>query len=661
MIASPGILTSQGTQRIRDSLIGTALVGEGGTRFHVRSLLGEGGQGWVFKANYDDPDGFLIVVKILRPEGINAETIGRFERETRVLQMLGAVAAPNPNIVRFYDHGLYKLGMYGTEVVLPFIALEFVDGPTLAGVLDENPGRGLPLERAVRLMKQVARALHTVHEHRIVHRDLKPSNILLASQQGREVAKVTDFGLVKAPGLSAKATATIAGATLGYAPPEQYEMGNSRVTARTDVFSFAAILFETLSGRAAFPHPPGDSPLRTVARMLSGERPQLAKHAATLSLELRHRPEVIATLDAQFARALAADPEQRHDSVHDLWNALEPVLRGVGAHAMSVSDELVDRRSNDSMLRAQEPAEAKAVSLAADGVLRFQLLVPPMPRERLRGGAFSPDDGSVYAVGMNGLYRARNGVWTHLPLPPGLDARRVRGVTLRPDGELLVFGEAGLCAAIASAGVRFLPGADGDFNWLSAFTTDGDCLLAGERRSRPVGVVAEVGSQSSHVHRIEGTTRLFNVTRLASGTLLACGSHGDLVHVRPSSHDEVSWGKTGHLYALARTESGGAYAVGSGGHAINVSTATEITREPVGDLVATLEAVQTTRDLVAVTIDPNGVAWAVGQSARLLERKAGTWIRHPVVGTESNLVALRATARGLTLLSEDGAVIEATR
>ncbi|MBL8740310.1 MAG: hypothetical protein JNK04_04420 [Myxococcales bacterium] len=55
------------------------------------------------------------------------------------------------------------------------------------------------------------------------------------------------------------------------------------------------------------------------------------------------------------------------------------------------------------------------------------------------------------------------------------------------------------------------------------------------------------------------------------------------------------------------------------------------------------------------------MAWAVGQSARLLERRAGTWTRHPVTGTEANLVALRAGARSITLLSEDGSVIEATR
>jgi serine/threonine-protein kinase len=168
-------------QKLRDSLLGTSLVGEAGVRFHLRTLLGEGGQGWVFKANYDDPEGFWIVVKMLRhAEGGPADALRRFEREAKVLQMLGSVPTPNPNIVRFYDHGVLRVPTPVAEIVLPFIALEYVDGPTLAALIDQHRGQGLPLGRALSLLKQVARALGTVHEHRIVHRDLKPSNILLA-------------------------------------------------------------------------------------------------------------------------------------------------------------------------------------------------------------------------------------------------------------------------------------------------------------------------------------------------------------------------------------------------------------------------------------------------------------------------------------------------
>ncbi|NUP11348.1 MAG: serine/threonine protein kinase [Polyangiaceae bacterium] len=645
-------MTSQGTQRIRDSLIGTTLLGEGGTKFHLRALLGEGGQGWVFKANYDDPDGFWIVVKILRPEGLNRETLERFEKETRVLQMLGGVAAPNPNIVRFYDHGLHKMDLYGASLVVPFIALEYVDGPTLATVLDSAHGNGLPLARTLRVMKQVARALHTVHEHRIVHRDLKPSNIMLATQHGQEVAKVTDFGLVKAPGLSAKNTATIAGATLGYAPPEQYEMGNSRVTAQTDIFSFAAILFETLTGQVAFPHRPGDSPLRTVARMLSGDRPQLGQHLSTLGPELRARPDAIASLDREIARATAADPSARQATLLDLWNAIEPVLRSVTASASDMEDVVA---TIPQPQRFSAPDHATTTN--PDATEGFRVSVRAIPRERLRSAVYAPEEQAIYAVGMNGIYRSQLGSWSRVPLPQAIDVRRVRGVALRR-GEVVVFGEAGLAAVVANGAARALPGTDGDFNWLCAFTDDGDCVLAGERRGKPVGIVAEVGAQSGHVHTVAGSTRFHGVTRLASGSLLACGLHGDLAQLTPAGSQQVAWGRTGHLFAVARANNGGAFAVGSGGHALALSLRTAIGPDVRPDLVANLEAVQTTRDLLSVKLGPDGTPWAVGHSARLLRRKAAVWTRVPLEGTTANLIAVYPTERTLSVVAEDGTVLE---
>jgi serine/threonine-protein kinase len=150
-------VTAPTAQKLRDSLIGTSLVGEGGVRFHLRKLLGEGGQGWVYKANYDDPDGFWIVVKMLRQEGLNADSLHRFQRETKVLQMLGAVPTPNPNIVRFYDHGILRVPSPMGDIQLPFIALEFVDGPTLASLIERFNGQGVPLGSTLPLMKQVAR------------------------------------------------------------------------------------------------------------------------------------------------------------------------------------------------------------------------------------------------------------------------------------------------------------------------------------------------------------------------------------------------------------------------------------------------------------------------------------------------------------------------
>src|SRR5262249_30691122 len=154
----------------------------------------------------------------LRPDGLTPDTLKRFEREAEVLRMLASVPAPNPNIVRFYDYGAHPVHSRTEEAFLPFITLEYVEGQTLNKVIRAHGGFGLPVARARRIMKQVARALHSVHDQRIIHRDLKPSNILLSQLQGQEVAKVTDFGIVKLPQLAAFRTATVAGASMGYAP-----------------------------------------------------------------------------------------------------------------------------------------------------------------------------------------------------------------------------------------------------------------------------------------------------------------------------------------------------------------------------------------------------------------------------------------------------------
>jgi serine/threonine-protein kinase len=240
---------------LRDSLAGRVLRGSGDVTYHLRECIGEGGQGWVFRANWDDPSGHVVIVKVLRPDVVATEALKRFKREADVLRMLSTQGRPNPYIVRFYDHAIAQVpSPYGAEpLTLPFTVLEYVDGTTLEKVLGDQKGRGLPAERTRRLLRQICQALDVVHAQKVVHRDLKPSNILLATEAGTEIAKVTDFGLVKLVEMNLQRTAALAGASLGYAPPEQYEQGNQRVGPRTDVFSLAAVAYEMLSGKPAFP------------------------------------------------------------------------------------------------------------------------------------------------------------------------------------------------------------------------------------------------------------------------------------------------------------------------------------------------------------------------------------------------------------------------
>src|SRR5580693_3486422 len=149
---------------LRDLLPGQVLMGTRGARFHLRERIGEGGQGWVFTASWDEPGGYLVIVKVLRPDSVTPESLARFEREAQVLRMLGQAARPNPHIVRFFDHATAVLpSPAGGTHELHFTALEYVRGPTLENVLSHTRAVGLALDRTRRIARQVALALEDVH------------------------------------------------------------------------------------------------------------------------------------------------------------------------------------------------------------------------------------------------------------------------------------------------------------------------------------------------------------------------------------------------------------------------------------------------------------------------------------------------------------------
>ncbi|HLM71825.1 MAG TPA: serine/threonine-protein kinase [Polyangiaceae bacterium] len=636
------------SQDLRDALVGTTLAGTSGVRYHLREILGEGGQGWIYKANYKEPNGFWVVVKVLRPERAQDEALSRFEREADVLRMLGSLAPGNPNIVRFFDFGAHDVDSVLGEVSLPFIVLEYVDGQTLEQVIRAHGGFGLPVARVMRVMRQVARALQTVHDHRIIHRDLKPSNILLAQIDGMEVAKVTDFGLVKLTDVGLVRTGNFAGASLGYAPPEQYEMGNTRVSVQTDVFSFATILYEALSGQEAFPCKPGDNAFRVMSRMQTADRPSLARVSATISRELRDRPDLTAAVDRELARATGADPAARHTSIRELWMRVEPLLREVTQPPTVIANNETSGARNSSSI---------SLPGAADPMPAWQLLGPPLAGEQLRAGAFAGR--SVIAIGSRGLYHFAHGIWSAMHLPPSVDARLIRSLVRLPNGRLLLFGDLSLVTLISPAGEpeRVILG-ERDMTLLGAHADEEGILLVGEKLSKSAGVVVDWRRGTSPVVRvIEGTSRLHGVTRLTGGAILACGTHGALVEIHGSSQREIPWGRTGHLFAVAAAPEGGAFVVGSGGHALYVSPPA-VTAGP--GCSATLEAVQTTRDLRGVVLDAMGRPWAIGTQARLMQRRKDVWMRIPLDPmVRASLVVAGVREDSVTVVSEDGSVFEA--
>jgi len=664
---------------LRDSMPGQVLTGTRGARYYVRERIGEGGQGWVFTASWDEPGGYQVVVKVLRPDAVTAESLARFQREAEVLRMLGQAGRPNPHIVRFFDHASMRLATPGggAPIDLPFTVLEHVRGHTLEHVLSQSRGVGLSLDRTRRIGRQVTLALEDVHAHKIVHRDLKPSNVLLASDGGEETAKVTDFGLVKLVDLGLGRTTALAGATLGYAPPEQFEQGNRRVDPRTDVFSFAAMLFEMLTGAKAFPHGEGENPLVIVTRLLNGPRPSLGRKRTALPPELAARPDLVDRLDALLVRATAAEPSDRPGSIGELWGAVEPVLRAisdrrsVAPDAAAVADTgragappsagsfdgraTVDTSTRPSMIAAD-------AQLASPTAWKWRACVPSVRAGAARAAVFDPRGDTAVAIGPNGLARWEGPGWARLPTPPEIDSRIVRGLAWLRTGEIIAFGARGLAARVVlGAGLEAWSLPDRDLTFLGGFADEnGTVTLVGEKPAprairggapaTTMGIVAQLArGKLTLLSDVPTCARLRAVTRLRGGSLIACGDWGALVRLDLGVPEHLGSICSGHLQAIGGLPDGAAVTVGAGGHALALSPRLE----------AQLEAVQTTRDLHALAVDPGGVAWAGSAQARLLRRTSGSWVRMSgELGLTSSVLALWAGPRVVRATCDDGAVIE---
>ena len=280
--------------------------------YEIVASLGAGGMGEVYKAKDTRLDRF-VAVKVL-PEQLakNPDLLARFDREAK------SVAALNhPNILALHD--------FAREGEIAYAVMELLEGESLRARLAQGP---LPARKAVELAVQLARGLAAAHEKGVVHRDLKPDNLWITSD-GR--LKILDFGLAKqvfqreGSTLSHLATegiaAGVAGSTekgmvlgtVGYMSPEQVR--GETVDARTDIFSFGAVLYEMLTGAKAFVK---DSATETLAAILRDDPP---------APEITGR-SIPAGLQRIVHHCLEKHPAQRFRSAHDVAFALESLSTG---------------------------------------------------------------------------------------------------------------------------------------------------------------------------------------------------------------------------------------------------------------------------------------------------------------------------------------------
>jgi eukaryotic-like serine/threonine-protein kinase len=313
--------------------------------YEIVAPLGAGGMGEVYRARDTRLDR-TVAVKIL-PQALAAtgESRERFEREARAISRLN-----HPHICHLYDVGHQN----GTE----YLVMEYLEGETLARRLERG---ALPVTEFLRSAIQIADALDKSHRQGIVHRDLKPGNIMLT----KSGAKLLDFGLAKtaaplsadlssSPTVSRPLSAPTAGqalttegsivGTFQYMSPEQLE--GKEADARSDIFSFGAVLYEMATGKKAF---------------------EAQSQASLIAAILEHDPEPISTLrplappslDRVARTCLAKNPDDRFQSAHDLKLQLEWIRDAGSQSSASAAAPALPRR----------PARRTWIALLAGAVL----------------------------------------------------------------------------------------------------------------------------------------------------------------------------------------------------------------------------------------------------------------------------------------------------
>jgi serine/threonine protein kinase len=296
--------------------------------YEILGVVGQGGMGIVLRA-FDETLHRVVAIKMLAPGlATTGSARQRFVREARA-----AAAIAHENVI-----GIHAVEDQGP---VPFLVMEYIDGPTLQQKLDRTGP--LPLKEVVRIGMQIAAGLAAAHRQGLVHRDVKPSNILL--ENGVERVKITDFGLARAVDDASLTHSGLVAGTPSYMSPEQAD--GRHVDQRSDLFSLGSVLYTLCAGHGPF----RASTSMAVLRRVCDETP---RDLSEINSEV---PAWLATI---VARLHAKDPAERFRSAAEVSELLAQYLAN-----LQHPDRVPAPASPSSQRRRSSPWKLPAVAIIA--------------------------------------------------------------------------------------------------------------------------------------------------------------------------------------------------------------------------------------------------------------------------------------------------------